>query len=111
MTAPLTEIIVASPKARTPTVRKLSQEGMLAGTWGAVTIALCFLLLNVLAGHPLYTPHMLGMVLFNGGGGLVASAHLKFSLEMVVAFTALHWLAFVLTGALAAWFLALAEHN
>ena len=39
------------------------------------------------------------------------SAHLKFSLVIVGAFTALHWLAFVLTGAMAALLLALAEHD
>jgi hypothetical protein len=92
-------------------VLKLYQEGIIAGTCGAATIALWFLLLDVLAGHPLYTPNMLGTALFKGGEGGVPPAHLQFSLGMVVAFTALHWLAFVLTDALAARLLVLAEHN
>src|SRR5713101_4650386 len=97
MIAPLTEIIAALPQARASKVLKLSQEGMMAGTWGAATISLWFLLLDVLAGHPLYTPHVLGTALFQGGEGRVPPAHLKLSLGIVVAFTALHWLAFVLT--------------
>ena len=111
MTAPLTETIVASPQARASKVFTLSQEGIMAGTWGAATIILWFLLLDVLAGHPLYTPNALGTALFQGGGGRVPPAHLKLSLGIVVAFTVLHWLAFVLTGALASWLLARAEHN
>src|SRR5215471_6789311 len=98
MIGQLTEIIVAPPKTRTPARLTLSQEGIIAGTCGAATIALWFLLLDVLAGHPLYTPYMLGMALFRGRSVLAPSAHLTFSLGIVIAFTALHWLAFVLTG-------------
>ena len=111
MIGQLTEIIAAPPKTRTPARLTLSQEGIIAGTCGAATIALWFLLLDVLAGHPLYTPYILGMALFKGRSVLVPSAHLTFSLGIVIAFTALHWLAFVLTGALASLLLALAEHN
>ena len=39
------------------------------------------------------------------------SAQVEFSLKMVGAFTALHWLAFEFLGALASLLLALAEHN
>jgi hypothetical protein len=111
MTAPLTETIAAPPKARASEVLKLSQEGIITGTCGAATMTLWFVLLDVLAGHPLYTPHMLGMALFHGGGGLVPSAHVEVSLGIVGAFTGLHWLVFALIGALASWLLALAEHN
>ena len=112
MIGQLTEIIAAPPKTRTPARLTLSQEGIIAGTCGAATIALWFLLLDVLAGHPLYTPYMLGMALFKGRNVLLMpSAHLKFSLGIVGAFTVLHWLAFALTGALASLLLGLAEHN
>ena len=70
-----------------------------------------FVLLDVWAGHPLSTPNMLGTALFKGGSGLMPSAQVEFSLRMVGAFTALHWLAFEFLGALAALLLALAEHN
>src|SRR6266853_2503932 len=111
MTAPLTETTSALSKVQASKTIKWSQEGMIAGTWGAATITLWFLLLDVLAGHPLYTPHMLGTALFKGGSGLMSSAHVELSLGMVGAFTTLHWLTFELIGALASLLLALAEHN
>jgi hypothetical protein len=108
MTAPLTE---TTSKVQASKVIKLSQEGIIAGTCGAATITLWFLLLDVLAGHPLYTPYMLGTALFKGGAWLLPAASVEFSLEIVGAFTALHWLVFELLGALASVLLALAEHN
>jgi len=90
---------------------KLSQEGMMAGTWGAATMTLWFLLLDLVAGHPLSTPHRLGTALFHGGGGLLPSAPVAVSLGLVGAFTATHWLVCALLGALAALLLALAEQN
>ena len=74
-------------------------------------MALWFLILDVLAGHPLSTPNMLGTALFQGGGGLVPPAQVELSLGMVGAFTGLHWLAFALMGGLASRLLGLAEHN
>jgi hypothetical protein len=74
-------------------------------------MALWFLILDVLAGHPLYTPQVLGMALFKGGGGFVPPAPGELSLGMVGAFTGLHWLAFALMGSLASRLLGLAEHN
>ena len=111
MTAPLTETIAAPPKARASEVLKLSQEGIITGTCGAATMTLWFVLLDVLAGHPLSTPHMLGTALFTGGGKLMPAAHVEVSLGIVGAFTALHWLVFELIGALASVLLILAEHN
>ena len=111
MTAPLAETTAARPHGQASEALKLYQEGMIAGTWGAATISLWFLILDMLAGHPLSTPHMLGTALFTGGGGLVPPAHGEFSLGIVVAFTGLHWLAFALIGGLASRLLGLAEHN
>ena len=111
MIAPLTEVTSALSKVQGSKTITLSQEGIIAGTCGAATITLWFLLLDVLAGHPLYTPHMLGTALFTGGGGLVPPAHGEFSLGIVVAFTGLHWLAFTLIGGLASRLLGLADHN
>src|SRR5262249_9586484 len=98
MTAPLTE---TTSKVQASKAIKLSQEGILAGTCGAATITLWFLLLDVLAGHPLYTPYMLGTALFKGWGELLPAAPVELSLRIVGAFTALHWLVFELLGALA----------
>ena len=108
MTAPLTE---TTSKVQASKAIKLSQEGIMAGTCGAATFTLWFLGLDVLAGHPLYTPTMLGTALFKGWGGMTPAAHVECSLGLVGAFTALHWLVFELLGALAALLLALAESN
>ena len=111
MTTPLTETTSAWPPGQASEALTLYQEGMIAGTCGAATIILWFLILDVLAGHPLYTPHVLGTALFKGGGGLVPPAHVELSLGIVGAFTGIHWLAFALIGGLASRLLGLAEHN
>ena len=111
MTAPFTETTAAWPHRQASEAIKLYQEGMMAGTWGAATLSLWFLILDMLAGHPLFTPQVLGTALFKGGGGVVPPAQVELSLGIVIAFTALHWLAFEFLGALASLLLALAEHN
>jgi len=111
MTAPYTETTSAWPQSQASATIKLYQEGIIAGTCGAATLSLWFLLLDSLAGHPLWTPHVLGTALFTGGGGFVPSVQSEFSLGIVVAFTGLHWLACALMGGLASRLLDLAEHN
>jgi len=112
MRAPLTETTSTLSKVQASKTIKLSQEGIIAGTCGAVTITLWFLLIDMWAGHPLfYTPNMLGTALFKGGSGFMLSAHVELSLGMVGAFTAIHWLAFELIGVLASLLLAVAERN
>jgi hypothetical protein len=118
MTAPYTETTSAWPQSQASETIKLYQEGIMAGTCGAATLSLWFLILDILAGHPLSTPHVLGTALFTGGWGVVPSAQSEFSLGIVVACTGLHWLAFALMGGLASRLLGLAsrllglaEHN
>jgi len=111
MAALLTKTTATWPQGQAVEAFALYRDGMIAGTGGAATLALWFLLLDGLAGHPLSTPHMLGAALFKGGGGLVPPAQVELSLGLVVAFTGLHWLAFALMGGVASWLLGLAEHN
>jgi hypothetical protein len=111
MRAPLTETTAPSSKVQGSKTLTWSHEGLMAGIWGAATMTLWFVLLDVWAGHPLSTPHRLGTALFQGGSGLLPAAQVELSLTMVAAFTALHWLACALLGALASVLLALAEHN
>ena len=111
MTAPLTQTTSALSKVQASKKTKLVQEGIMAGMCGAATITLWFLLLDMWAGHPLSIPNMLGTALFKGENGLMLSAHIELSLSIVGAFTAIHWLAFELIGALASLLLALAEQN
>jgi hypothetical protein len=84
---------------------------MLAGLIGAATIALWFLILDTIAGRPLYTPSVLGTALFRGGAGLEDPKTLPISLEMVLMFTWVHVLHFLVIGGVAAQLLAIAERN
>ena len=66
---------------------------------------------GVLDGRPLYTPTVLGTAIFRGGAGLDDPGALTPSLEMVLSFTWIHTLVFVLVGIAAAWLIALAERD
>jgi len=90
---------------------QLYQEGMIAGALGALTIALWFLLVDTVAGRPLWTPTVLGTALFRGGAGLGTPETLTVSLEMVLMFTWVHVLVFVVLGGIAARLLAYAERH
>jgi hypothetical protein len=86
-------------------------EGIRAGLIGAATIAVWFAILDGLSGRWLYTPTVLGTAIFRGGAGLDDPAALAPSLEMVLSFTWIHMLAFLLIGIVAARLLLLAEHD
>ncbi len=97
--------------ARTVELSKLYQQGIVAGTLGAATIALWFLILDTIEGRPLYTPAVLGTALFRGGAGLDSPESLRISFDMVLAFTWVHLLVFVVIGGIASHLLAAAERR
>ncbi len=86
-------------------------EGILAGFVGAATIALWFLALDGVKGHPFYTPTVLGTALFRGGTGLESPGTLPADFEMVLSFTWVHVLVFLILGVGAARMLGMAERN
>jgi hypothetical protein len=90
---------------------RLYQEGLVAGTIGAVTIALWYLLLDLVQGRPLYTPMVLGTVLLRGLDALNPAAPLPVSAHMVIWFTFVHWLVFAALGCIASRLLGVAERN
>ena len=90
---------------------RLYQEGIIAGLIGAATIAVWFLIIDALNGRPLYTPTVLGTALFKGGEGLGAPASLPVDLGIVLMFTWVHGLVFIVIGGIASRLLGLAEHN
>lgn len=97
---------VPTPADRSATV---ATDGIAAGVIGAVTVAVWFLVLDTLAGHPFYTPTVLGTALFRHGVGLDAPETLPISLEMVGMFTWVHALAFVALGGAASYLLTAVE--
>jgi hypothetical protein len=86
-------------------------EGLRAGLVGAATIAVWFLILDIVHGKPFFTPTVLGTALFRGGEGLAATETLPTSFEMVVSFTWVHVLAFILIGMAAAYLISVAERD
>ena len=73
-------------------------EGITAGLVGASIIALWFLLIDTIAGRPFYTPAVLGAALFRDGATLTGEGTVTPSLELVLGFTWVHYLIFVLIG-------------
>ena len=94
MTAHTGATASTTPESRTVS---LVQEGMLAGLIGAATVALWFLIVDALAGRPLYTPTVLGSALFRRSAGPPLAEILP-DLEMVWMFTWVHALVFLAIG-------------
>jgi hypothetical protein len=86
----------------------LAQEGLIAGLLGAATVALWFLIVDAFQGRPLYTPTVLGTALFGRGAPWPQGGA---DLGMVLMFTWVHALAFVVIGGVVARLLALAERQ
>ena len=102
-TTPTTEVTIERSS--------ITKEGLIAGTLGAVTLAVWFLILDLIQGRPLLTPTILGTAFFHGSEGLANVDTLPIVLDTVVRFTFVHWLVFVLVGGLAAVLLHQAERN
>ncbi len=97
--------------SRDADVARAYAEGIRAGLVGAATIALWFFVLDWMWGRPLYTPTVLGTAIFRGGAGLENPAALEPSLEIVMGFTFVHMLVFLLVGMAAGRLVMLAEND
>lgn len=75
------------------------RDGVVAGLLGATSVAVWFLLLDVLAGRPFFTPAVLGARLFQLLGGEFGGRGLAVH---VAAYTIFHVAAFVALGVVAA---------
>jgi hypothetical protein len=84
------------------------EDGVLAGIVGAAIVAVWFLVLDIARGQPFLTPSLLGSVLFLGASVEEAS---DLNVVMVFAYTGLHGLAFLATGAVIAWMVSQFEEN
>src|SRR5882724_10678024 len=80
MTARATPTVDALSEPVSDTAR-LYQEGMIAGVIGAIAVAVWFLLLDTAAGHPFYTPTVLGTAIFRRSA-LASPETLSVSLEI-----------------------------
>jgi hypothetical protein len=111
--------MIGSTEARTVEGRQGSvdstdrtyEEGLVAGLLGAATIAVWFLILDSVAGRPFRTPTILGTAIFRGGQGLASPESIPVSFEMVLLYTWVHALVFLVIGGVAAQLLAVAERQ
>src|SRR5262249_55992886 len=78
---------------------RIAREGLVSGLLGAAAVAVWFLLYDIAAGVPLRTPALLDAVLFHG---LRDPSALVITMPRVAEHTAVHGLAFVVFGWIAA---------
>ncbi len=78
---------------------RILREGFIAGLIGAGAVALWFLVVDVIAGRPFFTPAMLGSAVFFGETD-PSKAVIAFS--RVVPYTMIHVCAFIIVGTVAA---------
>ena len=88
--------------------QKVFYEGIVVGLAGAAAVAAWFFVLDLIASTPFRTPALLGAVLFDG---LRDPAGLTITSGLVLKYTAVHGLAFLLFGWAIAGLFALAERD
>jgi hypothetical protein len=94
-----------------PSAAAVYAEGLRAGLAGAATIAAWFFVLDAVFRQPFHTPTVLGTALFRGGVGLDSPSSLPPSFELVLSFTWVHLLVFLVIGIAASKLLLLAERE
>jgi hypothetical protein len=87
---------------------RVAREGIVAGLFGAVAVAVWFLIYDLAAGMPLRTPALLGAAVFHG---LRDPNAVVVTLPLVLEYTILHGAAFIGFGCAAAAVLALADRE
>src|ERR1700674_2009852 len=88
--------------------QKVLYEGILVGLAGAAAVAAWFFVLDLVAATPFRTPALLGGGLFHG---LRDPAALTITRGVVLKYTAIHGLAFLIFGWAIAGLFALAERD
>lgn len=93
----------AAPAAR---ASEVLLDGLFTGMIGAIAVALWFLVLDLIAGRPFFTPALLGSVLLHGGE---AARQVTIAPLEIAAYTAFHFVVFILGGILFSWLMTLFE--
>ena len=82
------------------------RQGVAAGLIGALVVAVWFLMVDSIAGRPLFTPAALGSAILNGTG---PPPGVEFSAATVLGYTLMHFAAFLLAGVVASVLVTQAE--
>lgn len=85
-------------------------EGVVTGLLGAAGVAAWFLVVDTIAGHPLYTPNALGGLVFGALGAELAPAEV-INPAVVAGYTLIHCAAFVVVGVIASLIVHAAERQ
>jgi hypothetical protein len=80
-------------------------DGLFTGMLGALAVATWFLILDIAGGRPFYTPALLGSVLLHGSQA--ASSPIAIAPLEIAAYTAFHFVSFVLVGVAFSWMMTL----
>jgi hypothetical protein len=91
-----------------PADRSVLREGIVAGLIGAAVVAIWFFAFDILRGRPFLTPTLLGSFVFFGVNTPVG---MQPALGPILGYTALHGLAFVAFGIMAATMMAMSERE
>ncbi len=102
------EAISAGYRSAIATPHPVLREGIIAGLIGATVIAVWFFLVDLIAGHPLFTPATLGAALFSVFGPVPAG---ESRAVHVAVYTGFHYVAFIVAGIVAALVLRAAGRN
>jgi len=103
----MTEQVSPPARARDASAADTILDGLFTGMIGALAVAIWFLILDSVAGRPLYTPALLGWVLLSGGRAVPAVVTI--APLPIAAYTAFHFAIFVVIGVLFAWLMNLFE--
>src|SRR5438128_10892017 len=85
---------------------RILREGFIAGLIGAAAVALWFLIVDVIAGRPFFTPAMLGSAVF---WGVHDAAQVVIAFSRVLPYTMIHICALIIVGTVAAALAAAAD--
>ena len=78
---------------------RILREGFIAGLIGAGAVALWFLIVDVIAGRPFFTPAMLGSAVFFSESD---PSKVVIAFSRVIPYTMIHVCAFIIVGTVAA---------
>ncbi len=78
---------------------RILREGFIAGLIGAAAVALWFLVVDVIAGRPFFTPAMLGSAVF---WGVHDPAQVVIEYSRIIGYTMIHVSAFIIVGTISA---------
>jgi len=78
---------------------RILREGFIAGLIGAAAVAIWFLIVDVIAGRPFFTPAMLGSAVF---WGVHDPSQVVIEYSRIIGYTMIHVSAFIIVGTISA---------